>query len=447
MVSQYVVHVNKQGECYSVNGKPGKEKGVYLSNEEVAFLELLYVCRFLPSNLAHHFFKSSSDTPSRINSISRRLKKLVDEGILYRKAKVLGNNLPQYFYYLKQNGYEVLHYLGVIKEQWDKTKERALFKKENYSAHTMTGLAVIVDTYKMMQRQSVNVMRGVLHPLFCKWDSIKKENRILEGIVPDYVLESKDRIICLEHDMKSENISRIRAKNRMYIDLATKGITKKELIVVYGIYGGREETEMTGAKRVHSIMGCLPPSKEWRSHIQFYVANNSYASKLMVDLLKEELPIGEMRKGVYIDSSIELLKRYGNVEPIDMNKLIHAQDEAYVWEEDVDYAFRIFQPGKAPRTFVLMTMTLGNVESYQKASRMYKQIYNTNYAKQRNEYVPVELLVALWNDYEAKEVLLPFTPSIPIHSYSYKYWSYIKDRPVSYMKTSPYKKEKGVLVE
>lgn len=447
--------MNPEGECELIEGTAKRTKGVYLTYQEIRLLELIYNTRYLPASLIHRYINALADNSTSKQIISNRLRRLADMGILFRKSRVLDNNFPQHFYFLKQNGYKVLNYLGVINQGWTETQAKALYNKVGFSMHNVSVLSVLVDLYlEFIHRfgifHSLKITKGTMHPLFSEWDEVKSAYTIKEGIVPDYVLEYGNKLICFEHDMKTETLKMIQEKNRLYQRFAQKGLNGKKMFVVYGVNESVEEvTELANMKRVHSIMATLSPAHEWAEGLRFYVMSNRYATNLLTDLLLEQQPLDEMNRQALVQESLDALhhftkKNHGRMENVEKSLLILNKLHSKLWEA-VDYAVQIQVPGKAARTLAFITMSYGCVESFQKAQRMYSQIHETNYGNNRNPYTPVELFVGVKEPWGAEGVLLPFQPTIPISAFSTEEWEEQQELMV-YTKTSIYKKEREVFM-
>ena len=273
-----------------------KNSKIVLKDYELNLLEQIMIHRWMAAKSIHQFIQKSAPKKLHPNSISNRLKKLIDKGILLRRTKNISTTravVNQYFYLLTLEAYRVLVERKFITHREAKRNYRQAMEMGLPSSHdaAMSFLAnqIVVKCNVPKRIKGLSHSRGEDNPIVVGDATSQIEIRNL--VIPDWVFQLDSHIICLEMDTGSQNQKVIQNKILKYEKLKQilliKGI---KLDVFFTVLDSTVDRFNEGrldnrSKRVKYIKNTI--SKTLHSRSNYYVASASRAPDIIDHWLTE----------------------------------------------------------------------------------------------------------------------------------------------------------------
>ncbi|RHW35968.1 hypothetical protein D1B31_17920 [Neobacillus notoginsengisoli] len=188
----------------------GKKKGVWLKDQDIELLRLLYDHRIL--SLLELKYYANSLYGVKPNSLARKLQRWRSEKILL--SKKYGGE--KYVYYrLGMNGYKILEQEGETVPGDRHYKELAA--PENQIDHFFGTKDVVIQTLVEIQKKNIDVFSAApsLIP-YVEKDSVSTD----PVVVPDWILHNQYGFLNVELDTANENLTDIREKVEKYMKYA-----------------------------------------------------------------------------------------------------------------------------------------------------------------------------------------------------------------------------------
>lgn len=372
---------------------------VHISEEEIELLRYIHEFKSVHTHSIHHFYKSGLRRDSSGNAITNRLSKLVKSGVLHQ----LNDNVQKrdifkpinYAYRLSTRGYDLLHELGFITEEEVESgkRNRRIFMPTSHNRVVSTLFMELVERLKLHGEtfESLKALscRGDRHESLSSAD--KKSG--VQPIVPDWVFETRDHIICLELDTGSQAHSVI--QNKFYRYKMMMQDIQKPLVIVFsvGLISDMEGEVPTRDKRVASLKEIFPESKEWPDGLDIFVVPTTRTVDILYRLLKQPSDLGRLhyKKVVnqWIINSLDTGERkvsFKNSREESLQRMLF-QDQ-----NDLDMIAEI----KSQTSLIyggLLYMEEGAVRSYQRAKANMKRIQTWNVRRAGFESKTMLLLI------------------------------------------------------
>ncbi|WP_282020864.1 replication-relaxation family protein [Planomicrobium okeanokoites] len=195
-------------------------KFIWIRAEELELLEQVWIHRTMQAKSVHSFYERTSKTLRNSNAISNRLTKLVEEGLLIRltkdvsltRAKVL-----RYYYRLGKPGLRLLAEQQKIElDEVTRQDYRSFLNSPVPSVHT-DAMSILANQIYLNCRFEIPGMthrRGVTGKIISRSGDGKliREN----GVIPDWIFQVDNRLLCIEMDTGSQEYKKIKEKFNGY---------------------------------------------------------------------------------------------------------------------------------------------------------------------------------------------------------------------------------------
>lgn len=264
-------------------------EGVVLFQEDLFIMQQLAIHQTLRSLSIHDLLQAYSPNGRNPNSITNRIGKLRAAGILValrEKPVDVRGALYIYHYKLGIRGVDALVDMGILnEEEGDRLKQSLAHIRAAPSRHKRCLSHVVNQTFLRCHREQLMDgaihERGSTHPLF---STSQVSNGIVPEIIPDWVFEKGDTVICIEMDTGSQNTGVLLKKSKRYLRQAEKLRQKgKQLIVIYSVADGSVPGEFSTnrERRIAAIKELVPPMVEWPGNLDFYAVPASRTPSLV----------------------------------------------------------------------------------------------------------------------------------------------------------------------
>lgn len=382
-------------------------KGLFLSDYELTILQQVFVHRMVEASKVHVLFQVEKPT-MKPNSITNRLAKLVSYKILKRKqSDTKSIRFRKYYYCIGEVGYEIL-------KQYNSYPMGAYAPKEWRipKLHNENSTNAIIEAYRLnrLREKPFNIRyeRGSHHELIRERVSVK------DWVIPDYILQIDNLLMCIEYDMGTEPVSRITEKSEkyaaMYETLQGEGY---RLAVLYLTVGGIEGK--VSVRRIQSMKSAHETIYSQVKHIPIYVTDESELYTLIEKLCTGTYPY-RVEQSISLLSKSELLERMNNQQSkalransVELETLLLEQKDALLFpDEFVFRADQFYEHRGTIKTVVYCPGEIGSVQTYIHLRNANSIFAKTNESLLMADVRPIELLVTyedVGNELLMKEVL------------------------------------------
>lgn len=273
----------------------GKRNWIELRDWEVLLLKELLTQRIMKSSDVHAFYHAMAEPPVHSKSISRRLSRLVEAGVLLRIEKNIRGYYRRIYYKLAKKGLTALVNEGIIQQsemskiyQW--ILQAQIPKPHNLALSTLVN-KIRIETYN----QGIDLLA---HKRGGEWI---EDERLQIQKVPDWVFESKEAIVLLELDTGSERLKEITDKVRGYIDYCST--TDKNVFVVFSYWDSSVDADKSSQKtgRVASLKSAIPPIYDLPSNLKVYTLGLDRTVYPVIRILKGNEPIPKTLRKAFLN--------------------------------------------------------------------------------------------------------------------------------------------------
>lgn len=347
--------------------------GIHLSEREVEIVKYILDFSVFPARNIHRLFNAGIKNPRSKYAVSMRLGKLVRSGILVQLKtdfpKQGENRPPNYAYRIGSRGFDLFVQENLISsEEAERRKKYGpqlnMPTPHNKTVNTIfTELAeMLIDRGESFASLQYQYFRGDRH----KGISYANSQTGYSPIIPDWIYETRDQIICLELDTGRQANKVINAKFDRYKRLTEH--LEKTLVVIFSV--GFSTLEAEGSpkeKRIGSLKHLFSEHTEWPENFEIFVLPSHRTTDFLYGMLKRHLKVNKVySKGAAINwlnysrqaTNGKLSYRFSQNN--ELNRLIFG--DSY----DLDLMPEILLDGKINPTGLLY-MEEGSVRSFQKA--------------------------------------------------------------------------------
>lgn len=384
----------------------GRFNGVHLTPEELELLQHLHEFKSIHARNVHKYYEITSNGKRKGNKVTNRLGKLVASGILFQ----MNDKEPKreifrpvnYAYRLGVRGIEVLANQGVFSQEDIESKKKYSYLVNIPTLHNMAINSLFMEVYKLMWERgesfdSLNVRsnRGENHALI---DAVSK-GRELQPIIPDWIYETDQRIICIEVDSGSQTLGTIENKIARYNLLANKSQKPITVFFSVGLTNGSDGESRSRDRRVASIKETMKESSEWAEGLEIFATPSNRTPKILYKLISRQSTVGRLQMKNKANQWIMHANKNSPAEftfSISQNELVSQKlivDDQY----ELDLLAEIRALGNM-KMGVLLFMEEGSVLSYQRARANVKRIVT-----RVNESTTTSMKASLFLIYENTE--------------------------------------------
>lgn len=188
-------------------------KFIWLREEELELLEQIWIHRTMQAKSVHSFYEATSKTLRNSNAISNRLTKLVNQGLLIRLTKDVSltrARVPRYYYRLGKFGLRLLaEHQKIQLDDVTRQDYRSFRNSPVPSVHT-DAMSILANQIYLDCRYEIPGMvhrRGVTGKIISRSGDGKliREN----GVIPDWIFQVDNRLLCIEMDTGSQEYKKI----------------------------------------------------------------------------------------------------------------------------------------------------------------------------------------------------------------------------------------------
>ncbi|MEK5081124.1 replication-relaxation family protein [Solibacillus sp. FSL W7-1436] len=386
---------------------PNNAKGLYLSEYEFTILQQIYLHRMVEASRVHILFKIERSS-MRANSITNRLAKLVEYKILKRKqSDTKSIRYRKYYYYIGEVGYEILRKYHPFPMGAYSPKD---WKIPNAHNESCTNAIIEAHSANALREQPFNIRyeRGSHHELI-------RERANLNGwVIPDYILQHENLLMCIEYDTGTEPVGRITEKSKIYAGklelLKQKGY---RLAIIY--LKSSSNTGKSSIRRIQSMKAAHETIYKQIRDIPIYVVDEADLYTIVEKLCLGMYPY-QYEQTLSIILKAELLERLNNKQAkalrsnsIGLSEMLLEKKDEFLFPENFIFrADQFFEHRGTVKTVVYCAGEIGSVHTY-----IHLRIANSIFAKANEsllmtEVSPIELLVTyegIDNTQLIKEVL------------------------------------------
>lgn len=379
------------GKILKIKGD-SRFKGIQLNTEELWLIEYLYEAKVISAQNLHQFYGITSGGKRVGNTVTNRLGRLVAAGILYQLNDAAIKRVVfrpfNYAYRLGKRGLELIAERGLISQEEFELAKRYSHQIVMPNSHNNAVNTVFMELYKELRASnttfdSMNVQnfRGDRHPLIIE---VGKGNTI-KPIIPDWVFETDEHIICVEVDSGTQNLGVIRSKYRRYKLLVRQ--SDKPIVILFsvGIFGEGENETQTKYRRIASIKDCIPESDEWPKGLDILVTPTTRTAQILAELFSRKSYRGRLHSR---EAANDWVLQANKVGQRGLSVHVSRNQELYQLltksEVDLDLVAEIKQ-GDHEKYAGLLFMEEGSVRSYQRARVNMTRITSWNEKRKRSE--------------------------------------------------------------
>lgn len=267
--------------------KNSKYKGIELKEEELVLLKTLDDLKILSAGNMHLFFEVFYSHQRTASSISKRFSKWLEAGLVKRTKIEVDHYNRKYYYKLSKRGYWFLEQAGYLTAKQIEIRLKYQATTKIPHAHNEGLASCIVRFRAALQKEGrlkeeIKIsQRGELSSHFL----MDAYNRRYADIIPDWVIETEDYLICLEIDTGNQTHSIIRSKYTRYQAFFNKADIKKMLLVIFVSLDKRPKIDSPRLRRVGELKSAFPPATEWSKELELFVVPSSRLSSVLIRLL------------------------------------------------------------------------------------------------------------------------------------------------------------------
>nr|WP_257789306.1 replication-relaxation family protein [Sporosarcina sp. P37] len=325
---------------------------MFVYEHDLFVLQQIFIHKVMISESIHELFDYVSNGERSRNSITNRITKLRKAGIIVQMKKPIANSIFYLYYYkIGKRGLRLLFHFDLLDKSLDFDRTYSAIRtvkipNPHNSAMSMTANRSYLACLTNKKREVVEHTRGAAHEEF---------QGVKASIVPDWIFQNEETIICVECDTGKQTLNIIMQKYNQYLKKA-KELNRigKKLIVIFSVADGSvgHVYKEDRSRRVASIKEIIPPFLDWPQEpegfygVQFYgvSANRTPAlvNRLLTDISsKPSLKRRRAAEDWFQEIQI-LLPYYGfDIVEVDKEKVLYSNrlnkeidfDLAYQWRQ------------------------------------------------------------------------------------------------------------------
>lgn len=294
-----------QMENVYVMKSTSRYKGIHLTEREFEVIKYIHDFSVFPAANIHRLFNSGHKKPRSKYAISMRLGKLAKGGILVQLKtdfpKQGENRPPQYAYRLGSRGFDLLIQENMITEKEAERRKKYGAQLKMPTPHNKAVNTIFTElverligseeSFKFLQCQ---YFRGDQH----KELSYANSQTGYSPVIPDWIYDTKDQIICLELDTGRQTNNVIKAKFGRYHRLAR--YLKKPLVVVFSVgLSTLTDDDSPKEKRVGSLKQLFSEHTDWPENFEVFVLPSHRITDFLYKMLKNRATVTNLHaKGI-----------------------------------------------------------------------------------------------------------------------------------------------------
>lgn len=369
--------------------KTPKYTGAEIKESEFILLKTLSDVKIFSSKNVHLYYRNLHSSQRSPTAISNRLTKLVDAGVLKRMSKPTKYNTLLHFYKLGDRGYRILEQEGYLTSKQVEVQKKYQYAIKVPPPHNEGVAACIIHLMATLQKKEVPLeviktsQRGELSSHFL----MNVHQRVLAEIVPDWVMETEEYLICLEIDTGNQSHSVIRNKYNRYRAFLTRKKPEKTLLVIFVSL----DKDTPRIKRVGGLKGAFPPMEEWPEKLELMVLPSSRLSDALIRILTGKLGIHPVRQKKLSYAWME--KSIQQVSSLNSTSMREVYTDKFFDEEFIAPLLMVILPySKGELGVIAISVEEGAVRSRQWVEKLINRIPVMNLSKAVNYHLQLLLV-------------------------------------------------------
>lgn len=389
--------------------------GVYLSEREMEILKYILEFSVFPAGNIHRLFNAGIENPRSKYAVSMRLGKLVKSGILVQLKtdfpKQGENRPPTYAYRIGSRGFDLLVQENLISSKEAERRKKYGPQLNMPTAHNKTVNTIFTELVELLiergesfESLQCQYFRGDRHKDFTYANS----QTGYSPVIPDWIYETKDQIVCLELDTGRQTTKIIESKFARYKLVAQ--YLDKPLTVVFSVgLSTAVHNDSPKEKRIGSLKNLFSDHTEWPNKFEVFVLPSHRTCSFLYKMMKRSPASKKVftragsDKWIKESTSLSLPRTSFDFCRDDILHRLMFRDQ-----NDFDLPGEITRAGKI--TYVgLLHMEEGSVRSYQRArANTYRiQHWNSLWAEEKSE---VSLVLIYKKQISVSSDVLPLSP-------------------------------------
>lgn len=347
--------------------------GIILTEREVQLIKIIHEFNVCPAKNIHRIYNAGLRNPRTPPGITMRIRKLVKSGMLIQlKSDTYVDEVyqrPSYAYRVGARGFDLLHQENYITEKEADRGKNSNFHLTIPTPHNKTVNTIFTRLFEIcigrgetFESLQIDSRRGDRH------EGITAANAQTgySPIIPDWIYETKDHIICLELDTGTQRNSVINMKFDRYKRVSK--LLSKPLVVVFSVgLSILPDVKESRERRIGSLKELFAEHTEWPANFELYVMPSYRTPELLNKLFRQKLSLSKIySKGSatnWLNYARQAAKQdlsYNMGKNEELNRLFLG--DTY----DLDIVTELVRGEKSEPTGLLY-MEEGSVRSYQKA--------------------------------------------------------------------------------
>ncbi|MFD6903521.1 replication-relaxation family protein, partial [Streptomyces diastaticus] len=302
-----VLFVFERGKVMPITIPLGKgSRRLEIKDVELELFKEMLIHRVMRSRDVHAFYKTLSESPPHTRSITKRLTRLVDSGVLLRMDEPINDTKPNirlYYYKLAKRGIAALTETGSIKADEAETIYRQILSLKIPKPHNLAVSSLVNNLQiKLMEKNIKNQ-----HERGGTW---VQQYQTELPFVPDWVFANRRCTVFLEVDSGTEQLSMIETKVQRYIDYAAT--SEDKIMVVFSIMDTSVDYELSAdrSKRIVSLKESVPPYQHWPKNLSIYVISAERTPELIIRMFEDIEPLSDTERGYVLENWLDEWKTH-----------------------------------------------------------------------------------------------------------------------------------------
>lgn len=363
---------------------------IEIKDVELALFKEMLIHRVMRSRDVHAFYKTLSATPPHTRSITKRLTRLVDSGVLLRMDEPINDTKPNirlYYYKLAKRGVAALVETGSIKADEAETIYRQILSLRIPKPHNLAVSSLVNNLQIKLMEKNIKSH----HERGSTW---VQQNQYELPFVPDWVFSNRRFNVFLEVDSGTESLSMIETKVQRYIDYAAA--SKENIMVVFSIMDTTVDYGLSAdrSKRIVSLKESVPPYQHWPKNLSIYVISADRTPELIIRTFEDIEPLSDTERGYVLENWLEEWKTHCPNISMKPFALSRVYGDTGLKDLEVDLALKV-EDRTELRTIGFLYGEEGSVKSYQQIRFNHKRI-----GRQQERGIPFDELIVIYLDYE-----------------------------------------------
>lgn len=366
--------------------KTSKYIGIELKPEELDLLKIVYDLKIINTRNVHNFYLARSKSQKSKQVITNRIHKLRKAGLLFRldDSHIASSEFRPTNFYLRisSRGLGILKDNMLISQSEYDISMVTIYHIKIPQPHNEAVTTVVMDLilHAYIQGKPLNPVLVELSRGEYSKAVIDAGPRLTEGeLIPDFVFETRNQLICLELDTGNQILSVLQSKINRYKEMAL--VVNKPLTLIFsvGLKTMNAVNTSTKQRRVSSIKELFISIEDLPKTLEVFVVETNRATELIYkQIFKKHVFEERHRKGRVLEWLVHSMEAApsGTVFAQSKNELFETtlNKDDY----DLDVPGEIIFPNQEANLVGFIYMEEGSVRSFLRARKNIERIERVN---------------------------------------------------------------------